>query len=398
MHRIDTVDAVSGMFVPGDPTTGQIATAVSAAWANAVQEEVATFIEGQGIGLNKSDNTQLAQAILSAVSGPQSNFIENGDFQIWQAHGQGPNSDSDVLSYNGPDRWLTTHGSASELSQVTRMDFAVDQVDVQFGTRNYLRWHKINGAGILQPRLEHRLEHVETLQGQRVSLGFEMFDADHPPDLSIEVELVQHFGTGGSPSADVVTSLGTVVVENADWNRYVFTVDLPSISGKTYGSNANTDYLALRFHPTIGQTFDIGISNVVLAAGSVAPLFPRRSFEDELNLCRRYFEKSYNPDDEPGVSQTSANVVCLHDTTNAGGEVYNYGVLRYKVRKFPKFSAIVWYHPSNGTADAIQFDGVERAVASSGDGANNIGWPTMTSPPATTEGQATAHWSFDAQI
>jgi hypothetical protein len=75
MYRIDnatSADALptpaapgvnpNGYFTGGDPDLGVPATVVTADWANAVQEELAYFIEQAGLSLDKADPTQLKQA------------------------------------------------------------------------------------------------------------------------------------------------------------------------------------------------------------------------------------------------------------------------------------------------------------------------------------------------
>ena len=64
MHRIDTSTATpDNKFTEGDPAIPVAATTVSAAWLNAVQEELVAVITGAGLELKKSDNSQLWQAI-----------------------------------------------------------------------------------------------------------------------------------------------------------------------------------------------------------------------------------------------------------------------------------------------------------------------------------------------
>ena len=64
MHRIDTSTATPDhKFTEGDPAVPVAATTVSAAWLNAVQEELVAVITGAGLELQKSDNGQLFRAI-----------------------------------------------------------------------------------------------------------------------------------------------------------------------------------------------------------------------------------------------------------------------------------------------------------------------------------------------
>lgn len=69
MHRIDgPAAAPGGHFTEGDPNVGTPATVVTDDWANAVQEEIASVIEGSGAALSKPNNSQLLTAIKSLMN------------------------------------------------------------------------------------------------------------------------------------------------------------------------------------------------------------------------------------------------------------------------------------------------------------------------------------------
>ena len=69
MHRIDTSTATpDNKFTEGDPAVPVAATTVSAAWLNAVQEELVAVITGAGLEPKKSDNGQLRQAISQLIT------------------------------------------------------------------------------------------------------------------------------------------------------------------------------------------------------------------------------------------------------------------------------------------------------------------------------------------
>ncbi|MGE4539201.1 MAG: phage tail protein [Desulfovibrio sp.] len=78
MHRIDGPGAVNSLFTEGDPTVPQMATVVSAAWLNDVQENLTRTIEAAGIAPVKGDFDQLRQAI-NLLSGAG----EVGEGRIW---------------------------------------------------------------------------------------------------------------------------------------------------------------------------------------------------------------------------------------------------------------------------------------------------------------------------
>ena len=62
MHRTEAPNNVANMFVDKVPGVSP-GTIVDSDFLNAVQEEVATFIEGRGVTLVKGTNTQLATAL-----------------------------------------------------------------------------------------------------------------------------------------------------------------------------------------------------------------------------------------------------------------------------------------------------------------------------------------------
>lgn len=76
MRRIDTPNKHIDLFGPGkhgwrsgDRIAGVAATELSAAFLNALQEEIASFIEWAGLALSSGDNTQLRQALVSKFAG-----------------------------------------------------------------------------------------------------------------------------------------------------------------------------------------------------------------------------------------------------------------------------------------------------------------------------------------
>lgn len=69
MHRIDGAGHVDHMFVAEDPATLRPPTEITPEILNAVQEELATFIEWAGVVLAKGDNTQLRQALVAKFAG-----------------------------------------------------------------------------------------------------------------------------------------------------------------------------------------------------------------------------------------------------------------------------------------------------------------------------------------
>lgn len=63
MHKIDGAGNIGGMFVWEDPDLNRPPTELTAEWLNAIQQELVNVILWAELDLNKSDNSQLLQAL-----------------------------------------------------------------------------------------------------------------------------------------------------------------------------------------------------------------------------------------------------------------------------------------------------------------------------------------------
>jgi hypothetical protein len=144
-----------------------------------------------------------------------------------------------------------------------------------------------------------RLEDARILAGQTATLSFFAKSASGTPKIAPEI--TQNFGTGGSPSASVVTLIGQSTLSTS-YARYTLSFTVPSITGKTFGTN-NNSYLAIRVWLSAGSTYNantgsIGINNNTfslwgfqLEAGSTATAFQTATgtIQGELAACQRYY-------------------------------------------------------------------------------------------------------------
>ena len=149
--------------------------------------------------------------------------------------------------------------------------------------------------------LEQRIENVRLLAGKAVTVSFWARSISGTPGVS--VELVTNMGTGGSPSAGENVLLGKVTLNNA-WTRYSVSGMVPSLVGKTLGTDGS--YLTLNLWVSAGsdlntRTDSLGIQSntfdfwgVQLEEGSVATPFRRNanSLQGELAACQRYYWRS----------------------------------------------------------------------------------------------------------
>jgi hypothetical protein len=92
------------------------------------------------------------------------------------------------------------------------------------------------------------------------------------------------------------------------WSRHQFTFNIPSLSGKTVGTDGN-DYVEIVLQESGSfSTFTLDLAQVQLEKGSVATPFQYRPVATELNLAQRYYCKTYDFETDPGTA-TSAGYV-----------------------------------------------------------------------------------------
>ena len=217
------------------------------------------------------------------------NYIINGNFDFWQRGTATPSWSSPVTNYYLADRWLGNSSGTGGNGSMSRQAFTVGQTEVPGEPTYFLRW-QITSAATGQTAggsyIEQRVEDVRSLAGKTVTLSFYAKGTGTLPF----VYATQTFGSGGS--AQVVLTLATNVVLNSTWTKYTYTFSLPSISGKTIGTNS---YVGITINVPINATYTLDLAQVQLEEGSVATPFERRPYGLEEMLCQRFFEKGQQP-------------------------------------------------------------------------------------------------------
>jgi hypothetical protein len=249
---------------------------------------------------NVGETTQDIMKVTSsgAVSFPngaafstRKNKIINGNFDIWQRGNSQTSS-----GYGSDDRWNNANVGSTKVH--SKVALSLGQTDVPGNPKYYSQTvvTSVAGAGNYVFK-QQAIESVLTLAGKTATLSFYAV-ADSAKDIA--VELVQGFGTGGTPSANDRTAPQKVTL-SSNFQKFELTFDIPSILGKTLGTD-NNDHLVVRFWLDAGSDYDVnsgtlgqqsgtfGIAQVQLEEGSVATDFDQRTVGEELALCERYYE------------------------------------------------------------------------------------------------------------
>jgi hypothetical protein len=227
------------------------------------------------------------------------NEVINGNFDFWQ---RGTSLSAATGIRFLADRFRTSAGSGATLA-LSRQSFTLGQTDVPNNPKYFHRFvaDTSSPASGTFAVMNHRMEDVTKLSGESVTLSFwAKADASKP----MSVEFNQNFGTGGSPSASE-NAIGVEKINlTTSWVKYVVTAAIPSVTGKTLGTDGN-DFLEFNFWMSAGSdrdartdtlgnqsgTFDI--AQIKLERGNVATDFVLAgdTIAGELAACRRYYEK-----------------------------------------------------------------------------------------------------------
>jgi len=220
------------------------------------------------------------------------NYLINGNFDIWQ---RGTNQSTS--GYGSADRWYCHNIGTTKVH--SRQSFTLGQTDVPGNPRYYSRTvvTSVAGANSLC-QMYQPIESVLSLAGKTATLSF-WAKADAAKTIAVRITTI--YGTGGSPTATPLSLVQNVLL-NTSWQKFTLTYDIPTIpSGTVLGTDNNdrrdvvfcfdagTDYS----HWGIGQqsgTFDI--AQVQLEEGSDATEFEKRTTNEELYSCQRYFQKA----------------------------------------------------------------------------------------------------------
>ena len=222
------------------------------------------------------------------------NLIHNGRFEVAQ-RGAGPWTASG--SYTA-DRWIIYTSLDTDSLNVTTLADA-DRTQIGDETAQYAIANTFTGnAGAASYSvIQQHIERQRRLAGRTITVSFWAWAGT--AGLKLGVAFSQNFGTGGSPSAQVSPN-GTAVTLAVAWTRYTVTLTVPSVSGKTFGTNGD-DYFGLEFWYSCGASNNahagsIGVQSggvilwgIQLEIGTVATPLAKREYGEELRLCQRYF-------------------------------------------------------------------------------------------------------------
>jgi len=226
------------------------------------------------------------------------NRIINGAFDFWQR-----GTSSTASGYVAADRWSNSFSGGTVT--MSRQSFTLGDT---LGTNNpafFLR-HSVSGQSTSAQygSTFQAIEGVRSYAGQTITvLGWARRSSGTG---NMAVEGIQSFGTGGSPSSAVSGISPATVTLTSSFAPFAVTMSIPSITGKTLGSNGN-DYLAINFWTSAGsdynartnslgiQTIGVDLWGTHIKVGThttaAVDLYKQPELGPELARCQRYYTR-----------------------------------------------------------------------------------------------------------
>jgi len=205
--------------------------------------------------------------------------------------------------------------------------FAPGQSLVKDNPENFLDFDGAIAGGGTSERLGQVffVENAASYSGKLVTLSFNI-KADNAGTVRHYIE--QDFGTGGAPDADVLAYNAEDVAVDANWQKVIFTFTMPSVSGKTFGTTANSSFLKLRLDKIQGTAAataagtagaislagGVQIADIQIEEGRDPSRFERLLPETMLDRCRRFLRTS-----DSFISHGTDNAVQMAFSINTDG-------------------------------------------------------------------------------
>lgn len=231
--------------------------------------------------LTATNMNEIGQAI-NLLDGAQfaagKNKIINGDFGIWQ---RGTSFTNCATNTYTADRFIVT--STNSTIDVTRSTFTPGTAPVA-GYEGQFFATVAAEATDTDPRISQFIEDVRTFAGQTITISF-WAKSTVTTDALRFVRIQQNFGGGGSATVNTDSAAITLT---ASWARYTVSVAVPSISGKTIGTNSFLGVI-LGLKASTAQTLDTWGWQAEAASTASPFQTATGTKQGELAACQRYY-------------------------------------------------------------------------------------------------------------
>lgn len=300
------------------------------------------------------------------------NLLINGNFDYWQ---RGTTFSNTVNLYTA-DRWYLWH----QLSTLTRLASDLS------GSQYFVRWWNVSGTGesnLLQA-VEEKI--VAKVIGKKLTLSFW---ARKGPLTTGNINIYIGYNTSNDtkvPQAAELTGGGAVTVTSqvgTNWTK-VFVTTANEVPTTAKGITVSITHQGMTL---FGANDYIDLTQVELHEGHVSTPFQTagNDLAGELELCQRFYEKTYRYDVVPGTTnQNSAGAVQDRWSSNPGSSDEFVFRWWFKVTK-RAIPSIVGYNPQTGAIGSCWRDSSASInVQVQASGTSEYGTAMTNSSPSDT--------------
>lgn len=289
------------------------------------------------------------------------NLIRNAQFTFWGGKTYllpSASTPEDVWTRLGTnevicDDWIFERNNTNANIQISRGHFFPGQTDVPASPINYLHYQAdTTGSGETFKAVSQIYQSAQTFSGLEVSIGLW---AKSSITSVINIYITQNFGTGGSPSASVITPIISPAL-TTDWTQYTGTVVIPSVAGKTFGTNGD-DYIKFSVGFPLNAIAAADLANVQFHGQNTLPDFPYNTVNDQY----KHLDAVVNE----GTSITGDYLLSLQEVPRAGWILCDdetigndYSNATHTGNQYLQLYMLIWNTVSNAHAPIYDEDGV----------------------------------------
>lgn len=289
------------------------------------------------------------------------NYVKNAQFSFpWfkdvynlQYDGGASYTPVNIASWVGAE-WGFAKNNTTTVETIEYDNFILGQDVVPENPISYLSWKvQTGGSGETFKVINQWLQAPATSTNNK-GLGIEsglsnMFSGE---DISFQVwarssssaslvaNIRQHFGTGGSPTPDddIVTNILNVSLTGT-WTKYTGTISVPSVSGKSVGTN-NDSLTQLEFALPLNAATgaNIDICNVQLEIGDTVHAFQYKSLDVQQSEFSDWFS-DHSGTMMYALAGTREGWLVMNDGTIGNA---NSGATTYKAENAFSLYAALW--------------------------------------------------------
>ena len=315
--------------------------------------------------LTGTDDTKFVTPLGITPILPNRNIIINGAMDIWQ---RGTSFTSGAI-YTA-DRWKVSNAAGQAVAIST---------NVPTGFTSSVQITNTSGY-------EYISQYIEGVNGAKL-VGKTVTFSAYIKNVSGGTTIYMQIGTADaldtfSTATAAVSTLKTVT---GSWVRYSTSVVIPA---------AGVNGIFVRMYTGYNEAAVQLVTGCQLELGAVATPFEFRSFAQELTLCQRYYEKSYNLADAPASNTSSGMIGTIAYATSACF------LLPWKISK--RTAPTVVLYSKLGTAAKVSLPDfatdVGTSVTAAITGENSYGFMTDSGSGFTTGTGCVYHYTASAEL